>query len=184
MFKILYKEKKIIAISDTHGKHRDLDIPDCDILIHCGDVCTFGNKSEILDFFSWFSQTKAKYKLFIAGNHDFPFVFEPNEALQLIPNNVIFIENRIKIIAGISFYGLNSAIDFFEMPKITNKEIDFLITHIPPKQILDENIGCPILRKFVKIQKPKFHLFGHAHRCAKTKRITKDTIFVNCCSLF
>lgn len=184
MFQIRYKEKLIISISDTHGKHRDLVIPDCDVLIHCGDICNFGNTDEILDFFLWFSQTKAKYKLFLSGNHDFPFVFEPNEALQLIPNNVIFIEDRIKIIVGITFYGLNSAIDFFEMPKIANREIDFLITHIPPKLILDEKIGCPILRKFVKIQKPKFHLFGHAHRCANKKRTINSTVFVNCCSIF
>jgi len=31
---------KIVAISDTHGKHRKInsnDIPDGDVLIHCGE---------------------------------------------------------------------------------------------------------------------------------------------------
>ena len=29
---------RVICISDTHGKHRDLKLEKCDILIHCGDM--------------------------------------------------------------------------------------------------------------------------------------------------
>lgn len=31
-------KKKIICVSDTHGLHRKLDVPDGDILIHAGDI--------------------------------------------------------------------------------------------------------------------------------------------------
>ena len=182
MIQISYKNKSIIVISDTHGKHRELKIPNCDILIHCGDVCDFGNKKQIIDFFSWFSDIKVKHKLFVSGNHDFPFLFKNKNALKLIPENVIFIENRIETVAGITFYGLDSAINLYQMPKISEQNIDFLITHVPPKSILDENIGCSVLRKFIKLQNPKFHLFGHAHLCGHKKRVTKTTTFINCCS--
>ena len=181
MFQICYKNQLIITISDTHGKHNEMTIPECDILIHCGDVCDMGNMNQLFDFFMWFSQTNAKHKLFVAGNHDFPFVFEPKKAMKLIPKNVIFMERRLIAIAGITFYGLNSTMNLYEMPKIAMLEIDFLVTHVPPKSILDENFGCPILLEFTKKQKPKFHLFGHAHLYGIHKRITKTTTFVNCC---
>lgn len=181
MIQISYKNKSIIVISDTHGKHRELKIPKCDILMHCGDVCDFGNKKQIIDFFSWFADIEAEHKLFVSGNPDFPFLFKDKNALKLIPENVIFIENRIETINGITFYGLDSAINLYQMPKISEQNIDFLITHVPPKLILDEGIGLIILRKFIKLQNPKFHVFGHAHQYGHKKRIGKFTTFINCC---
>lgn len=29
---------KIVHISDTHGKHEQVKVPPCDILIHTGDI--------------------------------------------------------------------------------------------------------------------------------------------------
>ncbi len=163
MVQIDLNDLKIIAISDTHGRHRALTIPKCDFLLHCGDFCTDGDINQIKDFFKWFSETPAKYKMFVSGNHDYPFVFEPLKALQLIPNNIIFLENRIKSIHGINFYGLQSATNLFEMPNVTNAKIDILLTHVPPKSILDGQLGCAVLQKFVKNQRPLYHLFGHVH---------------------
>ena len=34
---------KIVAISDTHMRHRDLEVPEGDILIHAGSVEMFRN---------------------------------------------------------------------------------------------------------------------------------------------
>ena len=33
---------RIVCISDTHKKHRQLDVPDGDILIHAGDFSQWG----------------------------------------------------------------------------------------------------------------------------------------------
>ena len=51
---------KVVLISDTHGKHRELDsiLPDGDILIHAGDFS--------MEFFDWIFrwvgfQAKAKW---------------------------------------------------------------------------------------------------------------------------
>lgn len=40
---------QILAISDTHGKHRELKIPDADILIYAGDITRGGKKEQVVD---------------------------------------------------------------------------------------------------------------------------------------
>ena len=63
---------KIIAISDTHSRHQELELPEADIILHAGDISYFAKKGvqEIADFIKWFASQKAKHKVFIAGNHD------------------------------------------------------------------------------------------------------------------
>lgn len=64
---------KITCISDTHTYHHQLDLPGGDILIHAGDISYTGQPTEVADFIGWFSEQPYKYKIFIAGNHDFGF---------------------------------------------------------------------------------------------------------------
>lgn len=45
---------KFIAISDTHGKHRALILPQGDAIVHAGDFCHYGSESEMYDILSWF----------------------------------------------------------------------------------------------------------------------------------
>lgn len=74
MLKIKIKNQNIGLLSDTHGKHHLVEIPDnIQIIIHCGDICNNGNMDEILDFFDWYSQLAIPYKIFVHGNHDFAF---------------------------------------------------------------------------------------------------------------
>ena len=42
MFEFEIKGLKVIALSDTHGLHRNIPVPPCDVLIHAGDACDFG----------------------------------------------------------------------------------------------------------------------------------------------
>ena len=42
-------------------------------------------------------------------------------------------------------------------------ETDFLLTHIPPKGILDEGTGSEVLQRTILERQPKHHLFGHVH---------------------
>ena len=65
---------RFVCISDTHTKHRDIDLPDADILIHSGDFTFNGRRAEVKEFADWIrSLSKFKYKIVIAGNHDFTF---------------------------------------------------------------------------------------------------------------
>ena len=66
----------IICISDTHGEHRKLSIPNttdpCNtILIHAGDYTKFGKKDHVIDFNDWLgSLPPYKAKIVVNGNHE------------------------------------------------------------------------------------------------------------------
>ena len=64
---------KIVCISDTHGLHWNLTVPDGDILIHAGDVTRYGTFEDLYDFNKYLGSLPHPYKIVIAGNHDFCF---------------------------------------------------------------------------------------------------------------
>jgi len=41
---------KIVAISDTHGLHGSLIIPDGDLLIHASDLTRHGTLDDVIEF--------------------------------------------------------------------------------------------------------------------------------------
>jgi len=180
MFHITYKQKSIIAVSDTHGRHGELHIPPTDFLIHCGDACTDGNKSQLDNSFRWFALQPARHKLFIAGNHNLPFDLEPEEAINMIPPEIVYIENRKVIIEGIVFYSVAARPWLHELPD-TKGEIDFLLTHGPAYSIVDLGVGCHKLLSYVRQTPPAYHLFGHIHELAQQDQKTKETTFFNVC---
>jgi len=188
---------KIIFISDTHTKHEGLKIEPCDILIHSGD---FSNRGSIIDFtkfINWFDKQPAKHKIFIAGNHDFCFENDnKNFCLDKLKNykNIHYLQDSSIIIDGINIYGSPWTPYFYNWAfngrtkdyQATNKNpwlreicdkipnnTDILITHGPPRGILDlldsfgsnpgENVGCEYLLNKVNEVKPKYHVFGHIH---------------------
>ncbi|MDZ7934040.1 MAG: metallophosphatase domain-containing protein [Emticicia sp.] len=190
---------KIVAISDTHGKHQNLILPEGDMLIHAGDVSSLGKESEIKDFLNWFSQTDFKHKILIAGNHDFYFekiAFNETIVNQLIPSNIIYLNDCGVEIEGIQLWGspiqpwfYNWAFNRYrgeDIKKHWNKiphDVDILITHGPAYGILDkttrnENVGCEDLLVKIKQVKPKFHICGHIHEAyGRTKQ--SNTEFIN-----
>ena len=71
---------KLIAISDTHGYLPKIDdIPECDVICHCGDLVPLEYQNNLgeslgwfhLDFLPWIDNLPCKKFVFIAGNHDF-----------------------------------------------------------------------------------------------------------------
>lgn len=61
---------KFVCISDTHTKHKELKIPDADVLIHAGDFTYKGKEQELKDFYKFLKELPHKHKVVIAGNHD------------------------------------------------------------------------------------------------------------------
>ncbi|UUV21941.1 metallophosphoesterase [Paenimyroides aestuarii] len=177
---INYNNRQIAVFADTHGMHRKLSIKEVDIVIHLGDACTFANNVQFTDFLDWFSNYPAKYKLFVAGNHELQWELEPDGFLELFPQNIIFLENRSICLEGINFASVPARMNLSKYPRIKlSKKVDFLLTHAPPNGILDNDLGCPILKKFVTKIEPAYHLFGHIHETGGTYLKKEDTIFMN-----
>ena len=68
-----YQRMKIWFISDTHCEHENLEVPEVDAVIHCGDESNHGNpwmnEAEARSFFEWYSALQIPLKIFVPGNH-------------------------------------------------------------------------------------------------------------------
>lgn len=173
---------RIVCISDTHGQHSKLNVPDGDILIHAGDFMAFGTKpQEIADFNQWLGTQPHPYKIVIAGNHDLMFERHPATARELL-NNATYLENSGIELAGLKIWGSPVQPEFnnwaFNVARgaairrywgMIPSDTDVLITHGPPSGTLDQSdpfsdhLGCEELAKAVEKIRPKLHVFGHIH---------------------
>lgn len=179
---------KIIFISDTHTLHGQMlnEIPEGDVLVHCGDVSGRGVGSEIQDFLAWFSSLPHKNKIFIAGNHDFGFQYRDHVLQKTLESlkerNIHYLEDSGIEIDGVKFWGSPWTPPFYNWAFMLNedeikekwemipRDTNVLITHGPPLGILDlvvygqENVGCPaLMEEIVKLKDLKVHAFGHIH---------------------
>jgi len=68
---------KIVCISDTHNRHKEIDCGKGDIIIHAGDATGRGQSGEIEPFLKWYGSLDFVHKVMIAGNHDWGFEREP-----------------------------------------------------------------------------------------------------------
>ncbi len=89
------------------------------------------------------------------------------EARRLIPANVTLLEDCGIEYDGITFYAIScrmiQQMQWLGEEYGLSYKTDFLITHIPPKGILDEDTGSEILKQIILERQPKYHLSGHVH---------------------
>lgn len=64
---------RVVAVSDTHGRHDSIFVPPADLLVHCGDFTKAGEEAEVRDFAIWFAAQPCKHKILVAGNHEVTF---------------------------------------------------------------------------------------------------------------
>ena len=177
---------RLVFLSDTHGLHHKMKhpVPDGDVLIHCGDGMNTGNMIELDDFARWFNNFPHEHKIYIPGNHD--HFFEENLILSKeIMNSHASIKVNVLVdeeltIDGLKFYGSPWTKQFYtwaymkKEPELKDvwavipNDTDILITHGPPKSILDINdegqrCGSKGLRDRVWEVRPLIHAFGHIH---------------------
>jgi Icc-related predicted phosphoesterase len=208
---------RIWHISDTHCLHWNVQVPeDIDTVVHSGDCSNSKdsalNSVEVFDFLDWFSALKVKNKIFVAGNHDVSIerrLITPDYIRSL---GIIYLENESACVDGVNFWGSPITPSFGDgwawnmnrskigmvwqtIPKFT----DVIITHGPPKGILDvsknfatgdtELCGCKSLAtKIIEIS-PALCCFGHIHNSENfrnaglTKLSGHDTIYSNGCCI-
>jgi Icc-related predicted phosphoesterase len=203
---MIFNEKKvrIVAISDTHGKHSHLGkLPYGDILIHAGDFSLGDNFIDYINFFDWLAAQPHKHKIVIAGNHD--VLMEKanlSDVASMIPSGVVYLNDSGYEAEGIKFWGSPVQPRFYDWAfnrdrgediqrhwNLIPEGTDVLITHGPAKFRQDEtfdvadsgrivNVGCENLAQTIKKINPILHVCGHVHRgrghCFNTR-----TTFVN-----
>lgn len=198
-------------MSDTHSKHNQLTTDlmnmyyehgDDIIVLHGGDVSNIGYIGEINNFTNWLSELPFKYKVFIAGNHDFGFEDVHNNIGPeiVIPQGVVYLQDEMVEVNGVKIYGSPWQPRFYDWAfnvdrgdaiakkwELIPSETDIVITHGPVHGIVDVtpyglNVGCEELYKKIIDIKPKIHLSGHIHHSRGITEFNK-TLFVNGCCL-
>ncbi|TXI86784.1 MAG: hypothetical protein E6Q36_08590 [Chryseobacterium sp.] len=182
-------------ISDTHGHHNLLNVPDLqtiDVIVHSGDESNnrvvYQNKQEFIDFVEWYKSVNHPYKIFVPGNHS-SFVYNNQKEAKRMLNDagIIFLNKTSIEIKGLVFYGDPTTPKFgnwFFMAKREKtinhwkkipENCDILITHGPPKHCLDltndiyhrtKSVGdSSLFNTIQKLPNIKVCLYGHVHDC-------------------
>lgn len=193
---------RVVCLSDTHGMHDRIDVPDGDLLIHAGDLTMAGTWLECQEGLQWLHSLPHKRKVFVPGNHD--FAFESGHPKLLTDAQIMKIHvliDRGVTLLGHCVYGTpwldavrGWAFDCTDDPhklgsnrRAIPQSVDILVTHCPPHGVLDrcpsrwpgdpELAGCKMLPR----GNPKLHVFGHIHegagvqgRCVNASICTRD----------
>ena len=183
---------KIWHISDTHGYHDLLTIPNgIDMVIHSGDCSNprdpYNNEPEVRKFIDWYKDLSIKHKVYVAGNHDTSIEKRLVTKKDFEDNNIIYLENDYTTIEGIKIFGSPHTPTFnnwsFMKDRVKldrfwrlaiHEPCDIIVVHGPPKGILDksydeknkmEACGDKSLLNIVLEMQPAYMLFGHIHNC-------------------
>jgi len=181
---------KLVIISDTHTLQLGMihQVPDGDVLIHCGDISNRGAHYDIEDFLEWFSAFPHKHKIFIGGNHDFGLQYRRPDVQKMLvdySDRITYLDNDETVIDGVKFWGSPWTPEFYkwafmykrgeeaaEIWKQIPNDTNVLITHGPPMTntfldftVYDSiNVGCEELAKRIEeLPNLKVHCFGHIH---------------------
>ena len=199
---------RIVAISDTHGAHEELELPAGDVLVHAGDFCRWGvDFDEVRAFLAWFAAQPHPHKVLIAGNHDLVVEREPAAFRALVPTGVTYLEDSAAEIGGFHFWGSPWTPEFYDwaymLPRgeplrarwdLIPAETDVLITHGPPYGHGDvalphvrehpSAVGCAELLSAVRRVRPRLHVFGHIHEGHGVSLSDElpETVFANAAS--
>ena len=97
---------RVVCISDPHGRHDAVDVPEGDILIHAGDLTSSGKHDEVKAAAKWLGSLTHPPKIAIAGNHDLVFESSPSHAIAFLRSaGATYLEDTGIKIAGRLIYG-------------------------------------------------------------------------------
>jgi Icc-related predicted phosphoesterase len=176
---------RFVCISDTHGHHRELDLPHGDVLLHAGDMTQHGLRSEMEDFNKWLGEIAPRFKhiIVIGGNHDLSLEADlKQEGKEPLLTNCVLLNQQSFSVFGIKIYGSSveprigrKYIAFVrnkaELEEAWNRvpsDTDIILSHGPPRGHGDRMWGIKqagddsLLRACERV-KPKAVVFGHIH---------------------
>jgi len=171
---------RIVCLSDTHGFHAGLEVPDGDLLLHAGDATKHGSLEEVAAFNRFLGALPHRHKVVIAGNHDWAFEKEAVLARDLI-THAVYLQDEAVVVEGLRIWGspwqpwfYDWAFNLKEGAALRAKwdqiprDTDVLITHGPPlghgdRTTSGRQAGCAELLEAVHRVRPRLHVFGHIH---------------------
>lgn len=174
---------------------------EADLVMHSGDMSMMGREHEVDNFLKWYSGLPYTHKILISGNHDFIFERQRTIAQELLAKypGITYLESSEVVINGLKIYGEPRQPWFHSWAFNVQRgeaikrywdaipdDTDILITHGPPKGILDmtmrgEHVGCEdLLLRTKELKNLKLCQFGHIHEHAGYEFID-GVHFVNAC---
>ena len=187
---------RLTFISDTHCDE-SADLGSGDILFHSGDLSWRGTSKEIKRQLDWLSKQEFKHKVIICGNH------EVNVELGRTPmkryceeRGITWLQDSSIELLGLKIHGSPRTVEFCGWAYMHEDEdlkhfwdkipedTDVLLTHGPPKGILDKtrrteyHVGSETLRDRVNELNLKVHSFGHIHEAHGTLK-QNGTLYIN-----
>ncbi|KAI6090183.1 Metallo-dependent phosphatase [Hypoxylon rubiginosum] len=178
---------KIVLLSDTHESIVE-NVPDGDLLIHCGDMVNDGSAASIQKQVDWLASLPHQHKVAISGNHDSWFDISARREEDTLGHKAVdmkgihYLEHKSITLAfkggrKLNIYGApdipqcggpDNAFQYTSQQNPWDDTIpldtEILVTHTPPQHHLDNvGVGCPNLLREIWRKKPKLHVFGHVH---------------------
>lgn len=173
----------IDVIADLHGHYCGWCAGD--LLIVAGDLTVNDSKRKMDEFWAWLCYQPHEKKIVIAGNHD-NFLENNPHYFDGCSDDIMYLCDSWTEVGGYkiwgspwtkSFEGMNSNCMAFcvdteeelqEKWDLIPDDTDILVTHSPPRGILDQNVdgdacGSETLLSTLERVKPKIHVFGHIH---------------------
>jgi Icc-related predicted phosphoesterase len=184
---------RIVCVSDTHGIAPLPVIPDCDLLLHAGDVedahlhpHDSSSQRRYLEqvFAPWLEAAPARHKVGIAGNHDFLGLHDPG-VLRGLPWR--YLCDETVEIGGLTIHGSPWTRPFFDWAFMLPEDAlaakwalvpagcDILLSHGPAYGLgdrvasefaagRDPHQGSHSLRAALEAHPAlRLHVFGHIH---------------------
>lgn len=195
--------RKIVCVSDSHGRHKEITLPNGDFLIHAGDFSRGkGSILETIDFLKWLESLPYKHRIAIAGNHDAITEDSPDLFASLFkehaPSCHYLCDSGIEL-DGYKIWGSPVTPTFYNWwwnrnrgPEIMRhwqmipEDTQILVTHGPPRGILDlvpdgSHQGCLDLKEVInkRLKNLKLHVFGHLHSDGNQQVTQNNVTYVN-----
>lgn len=146
---------KVVMVSDTHNKHRDVEVPEGDILIHAGDFTRYGKIEDAIDTNEWLGTLTHKHKIVINGNHESNAPWK-RDVRSIMSNATVLIDESVEIdtpsgekliIYGTNFTWPMPAGEINPCYEAIPYNAGIIISHGPPSGYVDGDRGCPVFTR-------------------------------------
>lgn len=195
---------KICSIADIHVTQHErpnITLPEADCLTVSGDLTYDGSLDQLAAAAAWLRDQPHKYKVVIAGNHDFGLQNSKTreQAENLFRGDgITYLCDQEVTIEGLKFYGSpwqpwyhSWAFNEFRGAPIAKKwaliptGVDVFLVHGPPFGFGDrvnngERVGCQELLSAIDEKKPRVVCYGHIHESSGSVFTYERSMLMNC----